>query len=67
VRYEYTTPTYCPRRANNDLVDSPGRWVHHRWDEIVEKSELDIFRMCMPRISSVRLFSLPPTCICSLT
>ena len=34
MRYEYTTPTYCPRWANNDLVDSPGRWVHHRWDEI---------------------------------
>ena len=25
LRYKYTTPTYCPRWANNDLVDSPGR------------------------------------------
>ncbi len=46
MRYEYTTPTYCPQWANINLIDSPGRWVHHRWDEIVEKSELDIFRMC---------------------
>ena len=60
MRYEHTTPTYCPRRANNDLVDSPGRWVHHRWDEIAEKSELDIFRMCMPE-DFIREVVLPAT------
>ena len=30
MQYEYTTPMYCPQWANNDLIDSPGRWVHHR-------------------------------------
>ncbi len=58
--YEYTVPTYCPRQANNDLVDSPGRWVHHRWDEIAEKSKLDIFRMCMPE-DFIREVILPAT------
>jgi len=46
VQYEYTIPTFCPRRANNDIIDSPGRWTNYRWDEIAEKSELDLFRMC---------------------
>lgn len=48
MRYEYTIPTFCPRRANNDILDSPGRWTTYRWDEIAEKSEFDLFRMCFP-------------------
>ena len=48
MRYEYTIPTFCPRRANNNIIDSPGRWTNYRWDEIAEKSELDLFRMCFP-------------------
>jgi hypothetical protein len=48
MRYEYTIPTFCPRRANNDIIDSPGWWTKYRWDEIAEKSELDLFRMCFP-------------------
>ena len=36
VQYEYTVPTFCPRRANNNIMDSPGRWVQFRWDEIAE-------------------------------
>jgi hypothetical protein len=27
VQYEYTVPTFCPCRANNNIADSPGRWV----------------------------------------
>ena len=48
MRYEYTIPTFCPWRANNDILDSPRRWTTYRWDEIAEKSEFDLFRMCFP-------------------
>ena len=48
AQYEYTVPTFCPRRANNNITDSPGRWVQFRWDEIAEKSELDLFQMAFP-------------------
>ena len=48
MRYEYTIPTFFPRRANNSILDSPGRWMNARWDEVAEKSELDLFRMCFP-------------------
>ncbi len=48
MRYEYTIPTFCPRRANNDIIDSPGRWTTYYWDKIAEKSELNLFCMCFP-------------------
>ena len=60
MRYEYTIPTFCPRRANNDIIDSPGWWTKYRWDEIAEKSELDLFRMCFPN-DFVREVILPAT------
>jgi hypothetical protein len=27
VQYEYSVPTFCPRRASNNITYSPGRWV----------------------------------------
>ena len=41
-------PTYCIRRANSDFSDSAGKFKSHRWDEIVEYDELELFRMCFP-------------------
>jgi len=60
VWYEYTIPTFCPRRANNNIIDSPGQWTNYRWDEIAQKSELDLFRMCFPD-DLVREVILPAT------
>ncbi len=48
MRYEYTVPTFCPRQANNNIINSPGRWVQYWWDKIAEKSKLDLFRICFP-------------------
>ncbi len=48
MRYECTAPTFCPLWAHNGIIDSPRRLVQYRWDEIAEKSELDLFHMCFP-------------------
>ena len=41
-------PQYCCRRANVQFSDQTGRFVHHRWDEVAEMDELQLFRMCFP-------------------
>ncbi len=60
VQYEYTVPTFCPRRANNNITNSPGRWVQFRWDKIAEKLELDLFWMAFPE-DFIRELVLPTT------
>ena len=40
-------PQYCCRRAAQ-FSDTAGRFVHHRWDEIAEMDELQLFGMCFP-------------------
>ena len=41
-------PTICPRRANSSFSDNQGKWRHHRWDQIAEYDELNLFRICFP-------------------
>ena len=60
MRYEYTIPTFCPRRANNSILDSPWRWTNTCWDEVAEKSELDLFSLCLPDEFVVKVI-LPTT------
>jgi hypothetical protein len=58
--YEYTIPTFCHLWSNSNIVDSPGQWVQYWWDEIAEKLEFNLFRMCFPK-DSIREFVLPST------
>jgi hypothetical protein len=60
AEYEYTVTTFCPHRANNNIIDSPGQWVQFWWDEIAEKSELDLFQMAFPE-SFIKEVVLPTT------
>jgi hypothetical protein len=48
AQYEYTGPTFCPCQANNNIINSPSWWVQFWWDEIAEKSELNLFWMAFP-------------------
>ena len=41
-------PQYCCRRSNSDFTDQAGKFTHHRWDEIADMDELQLFRMCFP-------------------
>ncbi len=43
----WTMPRTCCRRADG-FTYPEGKFVHHRWDEIADMSELQLFRMCFP-------------------
>ncbi len=47
VQHTFVTPTHCPHRSLN-ITDDRGRWAYHRWDEIADYSELELFRMAFP-------------------
>ena len=40
-------PTVYSRRANN-VQNRAGKFTNHRWDEIADYDELELFRMCFP-------------------
>ncbi len=42
-------PQYCCRHSNSDFTDQAGKFVHHRWDEIADMDELQLFCMCFPQ------------------
>ena len=41
-------PQYCCRCANADFSDQADKFVHHRWNQIADMDELQLFRMCFP-------------------
>ena len=41
-------PQYCCRRSNLDRSDQAGKFIHHRWEEIADMDELQLFHMCFP-------------------
>ena len=53
-------PVYCNRRANPDISDTAGRFKNHRWDEIADYNEFDLFRICFPE-DYVRDVVIPAT------
>jgi hypothetical protein len=57
--YSYDKPTFCPRGVDQ-MPNSKGIWVNHRWDEIAAKSEFELFRMTMPE-QYIRDVVLPAT------
>ena len=58
-RHHFTVPTHCPRRERN-VSDARGSWEGHRWDQISEFSELELFRLCFPE-EYVERVMLPTT------
>ncbi len=51
---------YCNRRANPDFANVAGQFKNHRWDEIANYNEFDLFRMCFPE-DFVRDVVIPAT------
>jgi hypothetical protein len=47
IKGVWEKPTHCPRRAIN-CQDRSGSFTNHRWDEIADYDELQLFRMCFP-------------------
>jgi hypothetical protein len=43
----FEKPTICPRRMTN-VSNTKGKFTSHRWENIAEMNELDLFRMCFP-------------------
>jgi hypothetical protein len=67
MRYEYTTPTYCPDGQTTTLSIIAGGGCITGGTRLRRNPNWISSACACPRISSVRSFSLPPTCICSLT
>ena len=44
---QWEKPTMCPRRMAN-IINTKGQFTFHRWENISEMNELDLFRMCFP-------------------
>ena len=40
-------PTMCPRRMAN-VANNKGKFISHRWENVAEMNEFDLFRMCFP-------------------
>ena len=59
VQHTFVTPTHCPRRSLN-ITDDRGRWAYHRWDQIADYSELELFQMAFPE-EYVETVLLPAT------
>ena len=41
------TPTYCPR-VQSGHQKKKGYWINHKWSDIAEMDELELFLMCFP-------------------
>ncbi len=57
--HNFVVPTHCPRRERN-AADARGSWEGHRWDQIAEYTELELFRLCFPE-EYVERVMLPTT------
>ena len=57
--HNFVVPTHCPRRKRN-AAGAHGSWEGHRWDQIAEYTELELFRLCFPE-EYVERVMLPTT------